>query len=114
MIAKLIARGDTREAAAATLAAACRTVEVWPVRTNAAFLARCLSHPDFVAGDVDHRDSSRSRLDELVATPLSSDAAVAALALAAEDAAAELGLPSESDRMSPWQATPDGVSTVSD
>ncbi len=108
MIAKLIARGDTREAAAATLAAACRTVEVWPVRTNAAFLARCLSHPDFVAGDVDTAFIP-SRLNELVATHLSSDAAVAALALAAEDAAAELGLPSESDRLSPWQATPDGL-----
>ena len=111
MIAKLIARGDTREEAAATLAAACRTVEVWPVRTNAAFLARCLSHPDFVAGDVDTGFiPSRLRGLELGRhPPWSSDAAVAAHALAAEDAAAELGLPSESDRMSPWQATPDGL-----
>ncbi|HEY2052188.1 MAG TPA: biotin carboxylase N-terminal domain-containing protein, partial [Caulobacteraceae bacterium] len=41
MIAKLIAHGETREAAAARLAQAARAVEVWPVRTNAAFLARC-------------------------------------------------------------------------
>jgi acetyl/propionyl-CoA carboxylase alpha subunit len=53
MIAKLIAHGPTREAAAARLAEACRSVEVWPVRTNAGFLARCLAHPDFVAGEVD-------------------------------------------------------------
>ena len=53
MIAKLIVHADTREAAAARLADACRQVEVWPVRTNAAFLARCLDHPRFVAGDVD-------------------------------------------------------------
>ena len=53
MIAKLIAHADTREAAAAKLAAACRQVEVWPVKTNAAFLARCLAEPDFVAGRVD-------------------------------------------------------------
>ena len=53
MIAKLIAHADTREAAAAKLAQACREVEVWPVRTNAAFLARCLAEPDFVAGRVD-------------------------------------------------------------
>jgi len=28
-------------------------VEVWPVRTNAGFLVRCLEHPRFVGGDVD-------------------------------------------------------------
>jgi propionyl-CoA carboxylase alpha chain/3-methylcrotonyl-CoA carboxylase alpha subunit len=53
MIAKLIVHDDTREAVAARLAVACREVEVWPVRTNAAFLARCLDHPRFVSGDVD-------------------------------------------------------------
>jgi 3-methylcrotonyl-CoA carboxylase alpha subunit len=53
MIAKIIAHADTRTEAAKRLAAACRQVEVWPVRTNAAFLSRCLSHPRFVAGDVD-------------------------------------------------------------
>ncbi|QBX36331.1 acetyl/propionyl/methylcrotonyl-CoA carboxylase subunit alpha [Brevundimonas sp. S30B] len=53
MIAKLIVHDDTREAAAARLAVACREVEVWPVRTNAGFLARCLDHPRFVEGDVD-------------------------------------------------------------
>jgi acetyl/propionyl-CoA carboxylase alpha subunit len=53
MIAKLIAHGATREAAADRLAEACASVEVWPVKTNAAFLAKCAGHPDFVAGDVD-------------------------------------------------------------
>jgi 3-methylcrotonyl-CoA carboxylase alpha subunit len=53
MIAKLIASGPTRTAAAAALAEACGAVEVWPVRTNAAFLARAAAHPDFVAGRVD-------------------------------------------------------------
>ncbi|MFN4295624.1 MAG: acetyl/propionyl/methylcrotonyl-CoA carboxylase subunit alpha [Brevundimonas sp.] len=53
MIAKLIVHENTREAAAARLADACCEVEVWPVRTNAAFLARCLDHPRFVSGDVD-------------------------------------------------------------
>uniref|UniRef100_UPI002FC702EA ATP-binding protein n=1 Tax=Brevundimonas sp. TaxID=1871086 RepID=UPI002FC702EA len=53
MISKIIAHADTRAEAAEKLAAACRSVEVWPVRTNAAFLSRCLSHPRFVAGDVD-------------------------------------------------------------
>ena len=53
MIAKLIAHGPTREAAAARLAEACRSVEVWPVKTNAGFLARCLADPGFVGGEVD-------------------------------------------------------------
>ena len=53
MIAKLIAFGATRELAAAELADACRRVEVWPVKTNAGFLARALSHPDYVHGQLD-------------------------------------------------------------
>jgi 3-methylcrotonyl-CoA carboxylase alpha subunit len=53
MIAKLIVQAPNRTAAAARLAAACAQVEVWPVRTNAAFLARTAAHPDFVAGAVD-------------------------------------------------------------
>ena len=53
MIAKLIVHADTREEAASELAKACGQVEVWPVKTNAGFLVRCLEHPRFVAGDVD-------------------------------------------------------------
>ena len=53
MIAKLIAHAPTREGASDRLAQACAEVEVWPVKTNAAFLARCLDHPDFIAGEVD-------------------------------------------------------------
>ena len=53
MIAKLIAHGPTRAGAAATLARACRAVEVWPVKTNAGFLARTLADPDYLAARVD-------------------------------------------------------------
>jgi 3-methylcrotonyl-CoA carboxylase alpha subunit len=53
LIAKLIVRADRREEAAEKLAAACRAVEAWPVKTNAAFLARAVAHPDFVAGRID-------------------------------------------------------------
>ena len=53
MIAKLISHASTREGAAADLAVACSEVQVWPVKTNAAFLTRCLREPDFVAGHVD-------------------------------------------------------------
>ncbi|WP_296595005.1 biotin/lipoyl-containing protein, partial [Phenylobacterium sp.] len=53
MIAKLIAHADTRDEAIAQLAEACGEVEVWPVKTNAAFLVRCLETPDFIVGSVD-------------------------------------------------------------
>ncbi len=53
MIAKLIVHEETREEAAEALAEACAEVEVWPVKTNAAFLVKCLEHPRFAQGDVD-------------------------------------------------------------
>jgi acetyl/propionyl-CoA carboxylase alpha subunit len=53
MIAKLIAHAPSREAAARRLADACREVEVWPVKTNAGFLARLVGEPDFVAARLD-------------------------------------------------------------
>jgi propionyl-CoA carboxylase alpha chain/3-methylcrotonyl-CoA carboxylase alpha subunit len=53
MLAKLISHAPTREMATRELAAACEAVRVWPVRTNAWFLARCLNDADFVAGDAD-------------------------------------------------------------
>ncbi len=53
MIAKLIVHARTRAGAARWLASAARRVEVWPVRTNAAFLARAAADPDFVAGRID-------------------------------------------------------------
>jgi len=52
MIAKLIARGDTREEAIDELASIVGKVQVWPVRTNAAFLLACLGTEDFRTGDV--------------------------------------------------------------
>ena len=55
MIAKLISWGADRTTAAARLARACAAVEVWPVRTNAGFLARLVSDPAFAAGEVDTR-----------------------------------------------------------
>jgi acetyl-CoA carboxylase biotin carboxylase subunit len=66
MIAKLIAYGPDRQAAARTLAQACRDVRVWPVKTNAGFLARALSDPSFLAEDIDTGFIAR-RLDPLLA-----------------------------------------------
>ena len=53
MIAKLIVHGRDRRDAAKRLERACAAVEVWPIRSNAAFLALAAGHPDFVAGRVD-------------------------------------------------------------
>jgi acetyl/propionyl-CoA carboxylase alpha subunit len=95
MIAKLIAHADSREAAAAQLADACAAVEVWPVKTNAAFLARCAAHPDFVAGQVD-TGFIEARLEALTAPGEPSQAAV-------EAAAAALNL-SDAPDASPWSS----------
>lgn len=53
MIAKVIAHGDTREAAREALADALDEAVIWPVRTNAGFLVEALDHPDFASGRVD-------------------------------------------------------------
>ncbi len=95
MIAKLIVHGGTREAAAEALAEACASVEVWPVKTNAAFLARCAGHPDFVSGDVDTGFIER-RLDDLVNNRAPSEvvAGIAATAL--------IELQSRDEAATPW------------
>ena len=99
MIAKLIVHADTREEAAGALAIAASDVEVWPVRTNAGFLVRCLEHPRFIAGDVDTGFIGTEEAD-LAALPLSD--------MGIEDAANRLrqsaSTASESDRGSPWDS----------
>ena len=97
MIAKLIVHAETREEAAEALAAACSEVEVWPVKTNAAFVMKCLEHARFVAGDIDTGFIAAEEA-ELAAEPLS--------AMGLEDAAHYLRVdaePEESgDPGSPW------------
>jgi propionyl-CoA carboxylase alpha chain/3-methylcrotonyl-CoA carboxylase alpha subunit len=78
MIAKLIAHGVDREDAAARLAEACRLVEVYPVKTNAAFLAQCASHPDFIDGDVD-TGFIEARLEDLTQRTFSDAPTLAAI-----------------------------------
>ena len=81
MIAKLIVHGATRAQAAGKLAAAARGTQVWPVRTNAAFLARAAAHPDFVAGRVDTGFIER-HADALIPAAEPSPAVLAAAAAA--------------------------------
>ena len=53
MMAKIVVHAPSRSAAARRLSKACAAVEVWPVHTNAAFLARVARHPAFEAGAID-------------------------------------------------------------
>ena len=55
MIAKLIATGDTRDAARRRALAALRSYPILGVRTNIRLLIALLEHPRFVAGDLDTR-----------------------------------------------------------
>ncbi len=52
MIAKLVAHGESRGAALDALADGLRATHIWPVRTNAAFLLRCLADQTFRAGEM--------------------------------------------------------------
>ncbi len=68
MIAKLIASGATRDEAIDRLVDTLEQVEVWPVKTNAAFLARAAADPDFRAGEVDTAFIP-NKIDTLVPDP---------------------------------------------
>ena len=68
MIAKLIARGDTRDEAIAALRDGIDGTEVWPVKTNAGFLGRLLDLPEFGEGDIDTGLIARE-VDSLVLPP---------------------------------------------
>jgi 3-methylcrotonyl-CoA carboxylase alpha subunit len=68
MIAKLIGVGPNREEAITALASILDQVEVWPVRTNAAFLFNALLFPGFGTGEIDTGFIERN-LHELVPEP---------------------------------------------
>jgi 3-methylcrotonyl-CoA carboxylase alpha subunit len=68
MVAKLIAHAPGRQEAIDTLAGSLDELLLWPLRTNASFLARTLRQPDFVAGAVDTGLLGRHR-DGLVTDP---------------------------------------------
>ena len=107
MIAKLIVHEDTREDAAEALADAAAQVEVWPVKTNAGFLVRCLEHPRFVSGDVDTGFIAAEEADLLGITP-SAEARIGALTLVADNH--HFGNQSGEYR-SPWSSDADNATT---
>ena len=103
MIAKIIVHGKDREVAAAMLAAAMGEVEVYPVRTNAAFLAQIAKEADFISAQIDTGFIER-HLVGLLAFPPSAAATGAALSWRLEEFM-------EADRpfpraISPWDSAP--------
>jgi 3-methylcrotonyl-CoA carboxylase alpha subunit len=80
MIAKIVARGRTRESAIEELARGCASVRVRPIATNAEFLARALGHPEFLDGRIDTGFIERN-LDRLIASEQPDDNLLTAGAL---------------------------------
>jgi acetyl/propionyl-CoA carboxylase alpha subunit len=100
MLAKLIASGESRDAAIARAVAALRSFPILGVRTNVAFLINVLRHPAFVAGDV-HTGFIDAYLDELLRTPDPSAAVMAAAAFARENGVPSPGL-AQTASTDPW------------
>jgi len=96
MIAKLIAHAPTREQAIDALAAHMDGLMIWPLRTNAGFVARALRQPDFATGHVDTGLLGREH------TALASDRAIDPPLLAA--AIRLLGEAGEASLHGPWGA----------
>jgi 3-methylcrotonyl-CoA carboxylase alpha subunit len=65
MLGKIIVHGRDRVDAIEQLTSACLLTGIWPVRTNLGFVARCLKHPVFQAGNID-TSFIGAHLDELV------------------------------------------------
>ena len=68
MIAKIIAYAEDRPKAIANLAGVLDEIEIWPVKTNAAFLAEAVIHKEFASGEIDTGFIPR-HIDRLVPAP---------------------------------------------
>ncbi|GAB5352939.1 acetyl/propionyl/methylcrotonyl-CoA carboxylase subunit alpha [Qipengyuania sp. 483] len=72
MVAKLVVWGETRGEAIDQLAEMAESVEIWPVKTNAAFIANCLREDDFEDAKLD-TDFIASKMDRLVSSDTADD-----------------------------------------
>jgi acetyl/propionyl-CoA carboxylase alpha subunit len=99
MVAKLIASGETRDAARRRAIAALRSYPILGIRTNVAFLLAILEHPKFVSGDV-HTGFLDAEGDVL-REGLNGEPPAAVLAVAAVAEAPSAGVPS-SVAPDPW------------
>jgi len=103
MIAKIIMHAPTRHETIELMRKEWRDVEVWPVKTNAGFIYRCLGDADFNAGAID-TGLIAARGEALSATPPPSEAVLACAAGGFMRDAASPGLGAPSTRNSPWSA----------
>jgi len=85
MIAKIIMHAETRAAVIDALRDACEDVGIWPVRSNAGFLARCLEDEHFIFGDID-TSLIATRGDQLSKAPPPSESVAASAAATFFDA----------------------------
>ena len=111
MLAKVIAYGETRDAAAARAAAALRAFPILGVRTNVAFLIKILDHPVFRAGDL-HTGFVDEHAAELIVAPAPSDLVLAAATFARSTrasgvSAATIGGSSAQPDSDPWSRMTD-------
>ncbi|PZT90014.1 MAG: methylcrotonoyl-CoA carboxylase [Citromicrobium sp.] len=91
MVAKLVASGETRDDAIELLLDMTEGAEIWPVKTNAAFLANALADDDFARANLDTGFIERKG-DALIGDPEPTDdirAAAAELALIAAETPAD-------------------------
>ena len=91
MLAKVITWGETRAHSLARAGEALRRFEILGLRTNIAFCAAILRHPDFVAGRIDTGFLGRELNQLTAATPLPAAIAAAAAVHAARGGAAPSG-----------------------
>jgi 3-methylcrotonyl-CoA carboxylase alpha subunit len=95
MIAKIVAWGETRDSAIEDLAGYLDETQVWPVRTNAAFLFNALTQPEFKHAEID-TGFIEKHLDKLISSTGANDsvrrAAARVAILAAEEEAPLPGL----------------------
>ena len=117
MIAKVVVHADNREQAVADLQEVCEGIEIAPVRTNAGFLARALSHAEFRAGSITTAfiavNENELVVSSALAASLLDDAATAMLlrqlsstGSTYDTARAELRLHGRIQGTSPWQVLP--------
>ncbi|WP_379554388.1 acetyl/propionyl/methylcrotonyl-CoA carboxylase subunit alpha [Qipengyuania sp. DGS5-3] len=94
MIAKLIARGNSRRDAIGRLSTILCRVEIWPVKTNVHFLLRCIHDDDFREANLDTGLIAR-KYDELTAPVEQSECEliVAALNLLSEQMRDQISYP---------------------
>ncbi|WP_342595850.1 acetyl/propionyl/methylcrotonyl-CoA carboxylase subunit alpha [Salinicola lusitanus] len=84
MLAKLIVHGEDRGQALAEMARALAALDISGVTTNRRFLQRLVTHPDFIAAELNTRFIEHHH-DDLFAAPHATDADIARAALVAID-----------------------------